>query len=516
MQGRAQFLLVPLAAIFMTAAIPRGGLKNMISYEASSDKQDYIAGEQIRLLMRVENQGPETAELPDPQHPASDQPTIGLIGPGFPQGKLFSNLTALKVASGDESFVPPPAATVRIEPGQSWQGFSTLTRMAQVREPGEYRMRSSLAFQGQRKASEEKRFQVHAVDPSSIHLGLGSRPYKSASGEAVFIQKSQNSASVYVTRFNEDRPDIAEMSTNAPIHRATVSAGATDAVSPWRNDSFFGELLQWIVWREGRSIKSLSTVMSTPLSVELPAEPAYLVYPPLKTTGGPVEVLAVSPASDAVTLVEFSSSPVGENPSAKALWTERLPGTPAGITAALAPISQQSARHLALTVEKPLGFTVFHSRYNGSGRLEPFRQVAVETGRLLPAVPPALFVDGSGRVKVAVLTVSAENAHSCNLVEIEFGPSGDPVGNPRALNLALPGPPSAATILYSQNEGEPLRRDLVVAVQGHGLVHLDHTGHMIPVSVQGTPTSPILLAPGKEVTYVLYLDPKRGLYFEAL
>jgi hypothetical protein len=487
----------------------------MLSYDAVPDKQDYLLTEKIRLKLRIENQGPEAVEFPDPQHPASDQPTIGIIGPAFPKGKLFSNLTALREASGDP-LLAPAVTRVRIEPGAVWEGSAAITPVVKISEPGEYQVRSALLYQGGRADSKQAKLQVHPVAPSSVQLGMGVRPFQAASGEAVFVQSGGNSAGIYAFRFDETRPDISEMETERPIHRATVSASATDAAAPWRNVPFFNELLRWIVWREGHSIKALSSVMSAPLSQDLALEPAYLVRPPLKTTGGPVEVLAMSGNHEELSLVEFSSGPVGQDPTAKVAWKGRLPGVATGITAALAPVSQQSARHVAFTVQRKSGFDIFHSLYTQAGGLGAFQSVHVETGRLLASAPLALLVDGAGHAKVGALAVPDEPAHACTLVEAEFDGSGKPVGNARLSNFSLDGPAASGAVLYSQNEGGPVRLDVVVAVEGKALVHLNGSHKLVPVSVQGRPTNPIQLAPGQQVTYVLYTDAKRGLYFEAL
>ncbi len=41
-------------------------------------------------------------------------------------------------------------------------------------------------------------------------------------------------------------------------------------------------------------------------------------------------------------------------------------------------------------------------------------------------------------------------------------------------------------------------------------------GKLGPVSVAGRPTNPILLAPGKNVSYIIYFDPERGLSIQPL
>ncbi len=57
---------------------------------------------------------------------------------------------------------------------------------------------------------------------------------------------------------------------------------------------------------------------------------------------------------------------------------------------------------------------------------------------------------------------------------------------------------------------------MVVAFEGDRILKLGASGELVPVSVPGTPTDPVLLAPGKKVTYILYIDQARGLYLEPL
>ncbi len=489
----------------------------MFSFDAIPEKADYLAGERIALKLRVENAGPGAIDLPDPKHAASDQPTIALIGPAFPHGKVLNNLGALREAKGDPSFTPTsPAPRIRIAAGDSWEGITDLTALTKVSDPGVYRVRAVLDYQDVRTSSKEARFQVRAMAPALVRLGFGVPPDSKASGRLVFIQGGGNPAGVYASRFDQDQNAPGGMAIEPPAGRAAVNAGATDLAIPWKNAPFFSEPLQWIVWRERRSIKGLSSVMNEPLSVDLPAEPAYLVQPPLKTSGGPVEVLAVSATREEISLVDFSSSPVGRDPYGRIVWKNRLPAPPTAtaITAALAPASRQSERHIALAIQRQPGFEIFHSRYTESG-LAPFQSVRVQAGRLLADTPPALFASDTGRATVGVLTAPDGGSDACIVVEAEFDASGKSMGRPRLTTFPLPGRPTSGAVLYSQHAGG-VNLDVVVAVLGTGLMYLDRPDHMGPVAVQGTPTRPILLAPGVPATFVLYTDPKRGLYFEAL
>jgi len=135
----------------------------------------------------------------------------------------------------------------------------------------------------------------------------------------------------------------------------------------------------------------------------------------------------------------------------------------------------------------------------------------------LPHAPLALAGDREGRAYASVLLVTDEALHRYARVEAAFGSAGEPLGDPKVTDLGRqPARPIAGGLLYACPQGQVTRRDAVLLLEDGQVLRLAAPGEMRPVSVRGIPTRPILLAPGRHATYVLYFDPNDGLYFEPL
>lgn len=476
----------------------------MLSLNIEPDKSEYILQESINLELQIANDGPEAVELPDPQHIASAEPSYGIMGPAFPEGKLFSNLSLTRDRKDPGGF-PAEVPAIRIEPGATWSGSLPLSMLLDVSMPGEYRIRSVLNWQGGQARSQDRAVRVNAAAPQSIHLGTGTRPWESGEGRLVFVQKGAQASALYAAIFREDRPDIGEMDLKAPVRQRELGASATDVGSPWRNSPFFSEFIQWTTWREGREIKAIHDATQTPKSVSAPVDLRYLVSPPLKTKGGPVEVLAVG-ADDQLYLASFPGD-LKSDTTPRIAWSARMPARPAAMVAALGPEKQGSERHVAGVSESAEGLQIFHAEYRGDRKLGDWGSAAVKGYRLMKEARPALFVDAEGKAAVTVLAVDSSGGAAA--IEARFSGAGALVGEPAAVRLGQASP-EAGAVLYLENG----QREIVVIDGGSVMRFKD--GQLARVSVQGTPTQPILLSPGKEFTYILYFDAKRGFYFEPL
>ncbi len=199
-------------------------------------------------------------------------------------------------------------------------------------------------------------------------MGLGIWPLGAGEGDGAFIHRGAGEAPSlrYSFSFIETRPDIGETKIRGPILRTSVDANATDVGVPWRNTPFYDELIQWIVWREGRAVMAISNTGQR-ASLELPEEPATLVMPPLKTKGGPVEVLALSNTKKELTLVRFT--PAG---LAQLGWSAPLPAVPSVVTTALGPVGLGSERHVGFAAPSGNGIELFHGRFTETGALGRF------------------------------------------------------------------------------------------------------------------------------------------------
>jgi hypothetical protein len=487
------------------------GIETMVTHEIRPVQDQVTPQEEIYLRVKITNQGREEAELPDPTK-VCEQPVYTLEGPAYPKGRTFSMASLYGEAS-------PAVPLIRVGPGETWEGVVPLEARLQLHVPGEYRLTSRLLWGEVQSDSPPCSFRVSQPVLVSIHGGFGSRPPERGEGTLAAILQETGSDQLFTFSFIETRPDLGEAKLGSPIRRGSAGSGSSDVGVPWRNTPFFDELINWIVWRQGRRISALSDIGKT-VSFELPAEPAFLVQPPLKTKGGPVEVLAASNDGKEISLVRFPSDPPRVNDPgepAKLAWKAPLPAEPKGMTAALGPVSQGSQRHVAFAVPSASGLEIFHASYSEDGGLGPFQSVKVEAARLLAGASPALFVDKDGNVFISVLATTDDKGLAGALVEARFSPEGKPAGPARLLNFGtLPAKPLGGALLYVDKHGVLARLEAVVTLEGNRLLRLNASGQMLPVSNPGRPTHPIVLLPGQHVSYIVYDDPVRGLYVEAL
>lgn len=482
----------------------------MIEYQVSPARSDYVSGEEVEIAVRIANRRAVPIRVPDPEMMASVQPVHRLTGPAWPGGIRFTNSHLLPSGS-----VPAAEAQklITIQPGAAWTGRFSLNSMLNVTTPGEYRLTSNLDWEDVRAESQPSAFRVEAMRVTSVHLGLGIRPFEAGEGEGAFIQNGAASSQIYSFTFQELRPAIAEAVVDTPLHRFTAGPDAADIAVPWRKAPFFNELVRWIVWREGRAVKALSMASQKPVSLNLPTDLSQLVLPPLKTTGGPVEVLAVSGDGSTLSRVDFTGKP-GEEGSAMLVWNTPLPAHPAGITAALEGDEQGSYRHIAFVAGYAGGFEIFHAQYRPGGPPPSFASVRIPSRRPVPGADPALLIEPDGRVRVGVLTMAEGDNSTAELVETIFAGNGA-AAQPRVMRLGqLSGKAAGGALLYGDKQGVLLRTG-VIEMEDKRLFKLDANLKLVPAN-PGTPTHRLLLAPGKQTTYVLCIDPARGLYIEGL
>jgi hypothetical protein len=350
----------------------------------------------------------------------------------------------------------------------------------------------------------------------SVDLGMGTRPLDHGEGEGAVILRSARSRALYTAKFLEEEPEISEANFDRPIRRLELGPTATDVLVPWKNGPFFNELIRWVVWREGRSVKALATPSETPLSLELPFEPALLVRPALKTKDGPVEVLVLSRDRGELHLVRFAGASWNQS-QGELVWSAPLPARPQGITTAFGPGATGSERHVAFTARGEHGIVLFHARYSENGPLGPFASVSVEGVRLLDQAAPAVFVEADGTALMSALALSGEKGQTCSLVEARFTADGRSPGAARVDRLGdLPGNAFGGALLYVEARGALKRREAVIALEDHRLFKMTASKQLTGVTTRGVPTSPILLTPGEHSTYILLTDPARGLHLEAL
>jgi len=475
---------------------------NMIVYEVEPVQTDYLLQENIKLNLKIHNRGSQPVVVPDPSRAANSQPVYGLAGPGFPEPLMFSNFTR-----HDHGQPPPPLQLTTIAPGETWNGESRLNRLVTIDTPGDYRIASMLAWQEIRVRAQDQSFRVNRPHPVSLHIGQGQRPFNHAQGQIVFLQRETASTGVYSIQFDESDPANSEIELRPTLRRATAGAHATDVLSPWTNTQLFHDLLQWIVWREGRSLKALSSAETSPTSFEFPVEPDFLVRPPLQPAGGPVEVLAVKGSS----LSMVSIAPHLESKPAFA-WRAELPAPPFIITAALGPVAGGSTRHIVFAVRHGDSTSLFHALYTASG-LGPMESVPLPDGHLLEKVPLTVAVTEDGVVHAAAIQTS-DGGKVLSLVEVQFGMGKPPQVAARPLPL-LEKPPVEGTVLYVMVKGAISRREVVLSSDGD-LWNLASSGQFTKIAPRRAFVSPVCVVAGLELSYLLYQDANGAFQFVPL
>ena len=501
-----------LLMLGMGHRIPRAeGISKMIEYEVQPTRSAYVSGEEVEMLVRIVSHESGPVQIPDPTVRTNAQPQYQLTGPGWPEGIRFTNGRVLP--AGVEPSIENQKL-ITIPPGGDWTGQISLRPILGRPALGEYVLTSTLAWEHAQAESKPASFRVEPMQITSAHIGLGTRPLESAEGEGAFLQHGASSTLVYTFTFREMRPGIGEATIQTPIQRYTAGPNASDVAVPWRKSPFFNEMVRWIVWREGRAVKAMSTTMVSPVSMDVPADLDRIVLPPLKVTGGPVEVLALSKDQTKLFLIAISGE-MGDPGSAKLLWTASLPAHPLGITAALESDQAGSDRHIAFVAEHNGTVEIFHGRYKPEGPAPVFYSVNIATGHPLPCTDPGLFIERDGRARIGVLALAKGGKPTVEFAEAVF--RGDaPAGEPTVDRIGeLPGKAKQAGLLYADKEGTLTRRDGVIEAEPDKLFKLGEPMKLIPIA-PGPPAKRILLAPGKQTTYIICFDSARGLYIEAL
>lgn len=476
----------------------------MILYQIQISQPECLLREEVSLNVSVVNQGSETVNVPSPEAAKNSMPFFAISGPAFAQTRTFSNWSA----THPEGSEPPPNQEIALAPGETWTGVLPLTSLLPLRVPGDYRIGSVLVAGAEQARSPDQAFRVSALDPSSIDLGTGLRPQDVGVGSIVFLQRGRDTATLYATRFDELDPTNSELVIASLVRRVQVSPDATDVSSPHRNTPFFDEFLQWIVWREGRTLKVLNTAASVPGSFDFPTDIASLVRPTLKTKNGPVEVLALS--ADRRQLLLVTIPPVLHSKPTLA-WQTELPGLPAYVTAALGPVEKGNTRHIALAIPREAGFDILTATYRDGQRPGPFQVTHVERGKLLPNNPLTMSVTGDDAAHVAVVVQTGEKQYAIVEITSDAHPA-TPLVTPVRGEF---GRVTASSVLYTVKEGELVRSTTLLLADG-ALRNVDQHGlpHSLPSRVR--PLVPLLVTSGKDRDYLLCSARDGSLYFQPL
>jgi hypothetical protein len=271
------------------------------------------------------------------------------------------------------------------------------------------------------------------------------------------------------------------------------------------NVPFATEMLNWVLWREEKTVYAQLNIAEAPYRYELPEEPERIITPPLQPHREPVEVLTLS-RGGALTLIRFGE----EEAETQIVWNSQLPVPPQSIIAALAPRRRQSERHVAFVAQQDSDvIDIFHTRYTREGAPEPFRSFRIQAGRLIPETSCALFVNAEGVAYVSIAVAKDEGARQCGLLEVVFPATDRPALLEASPIYEMASAPQCGAILYADVRAGMPRREAVFLDQDQHLYKWNPSEGMKHVRTQGTPTTPLLLVPGNDFTYILMNDDGR-------
>ena len=474
----------------------------MVRYEIAVSKQHYFPQEPVVLSLHIVNGGSTELDLPNPLA-AGAQPVFLIAAGGAPAPETLaaSSLHANAMGAG------PVAPRIRIAPGGEWKGSLTLPVSAGISIPGDYRIASRFDEGASPIESQAVPVTVEKFHPELAAAGYGVEPLGAADGQLLFLQGGR---ALYKTRYIENRPSIAETTVDPPTLVEVLPGDAADIGLPLRNTSFYDEVEQWMVWRQQQQIHLRSSLGDNSSATR---SGVVRLGQPLKLEGGAIQVFAVTDAPPAVTQLLFPPSPGAPvSPG----WRLPLDGPAAGITAALGPGTQQAEGHVAVVSAAKDGAVVEHVHYVGFRIPDAFNSVTIPGCEPVHGAAIGVHGDADGSARVGLFVISRGASKTLAFVELKFPPGqkGSIVSTESLGKFEAP--PTASAVHYFTPAGSSVtRREAVVEVKGKGLLRLVEGG-LRPVGVQGQPTNPILLVPGKDVTFVVYLKANGMPYLEPL
>ncbi|BDC48759.1 hypothetical protein F183_A10750 [Bryobacterales bacterium F-183] len=482
----------------------------MIAFAIEPVNKEYLLRQKVRLAITLTNEGSEPVEVSDPTCRTNLQPEFALRVPAAADEEEPKE----PVVFGPNGYRPaaPVERTLMLGPGATWTGELELNGLCPLNDEGEYEIEATLALQdGKSAKAPKKTFVMKTAQPYAVHHSEGVRPFGAGLGIIVFLQGKKESASVFKAQYNESEPHNLEVRVKPMREAAGARENATDILTPWLNAAPFSDLIQWMVWREGKSVLAMNTIQKAPASVELPSKPDFLVRPPLQTAKGPVEVLALD--GKALTLVVV---PKRLKPVPTVGWTQELPEKPKAITAILGPEELGSVRHLAFATVDGGKVRVFHGTYSDSG-LGKFEsaEIAGLSGGLLPGSPLAVAATGDGVVHIAVL--GRKGSSEVVLGSVQFGVPDKPEPVVAVKDVGkLEQSVTASDLNVVTFEGKLLRIDAAVQTADGETWNVTEEGKLAQVSPKRKALPPFTIVTGRDVGYLLCTDEVGAFHMQPL
>jgi hypothetical protein len=468
----------------------------MIELAITSRKPKYAPQEPVEISLGIVNRGDAAVDLPNPK--ASGAEPVWLVLPAGATEPAAVRASELNVKS---RFVAAPPERISIAAGGEWRGVVSLAR-APMSGAGEYR----IAVRIDGVTSEPIAVTVDPLTPMLAAAGYGVEPLRAGDGQVLILHGGR---ALYRTRYTESRPSIAESRIDPPTLFRVFDAPVFDVGLPLRTGAFYDEPTQWMVWRQPGAVYAVSSA-GDERRAEVPANVARLAHQPFKRTGEAVQVVTAGDDPPEATLLLF---PHARQAAAEPAWTLPLEAPATGIALAAGKAGDGHVAGVSATQE---GVLVQHVRYEGFRIPDAFNSVLIPGCRPVPGGAIGVRGNADGSAHLGLFVIAEGESQTVAFVELSF-----PAGEMGSIAATTPlgkfdEPPTASAVHYFTAAGATeVRTAALLAVPGKGLLRLVG-GALRPVAVQGKPTNPILLVPGKDVTFVVYLRPNGAPYLEPI
>jgi hypothetical protein len=476
----------------------------------------FSPGEPVVVHVRIVNNGAQAIELPHPSRTGSRQPLYTIAGPGFASPKSFSPASLVSEHGDEELVAAAQPVTIRVEPHSTWEEPLEHLRMLELSREGEYQMSFRYQLPGHTLQSPVATFRIGRFAPRDIAIGQGTL---AGQGAGVYTLPFGQELGLYSCLFREARADIGEAETRNVRSRGSVPVRAQDFLVADKNFPYLSEdhSVDVIVWREQRTLHVDSAYMPTPASFDLGLDVAYLARPMLKTQGGPFEILAVSKDEKQLALATLALDKDGVAKSLTTAWRYAVPERPMYPTIALASSQQPDRRDVAFAATHTEGTMVYHGSYTRGATLTSLQTTLLPGMRLLGAFPLSLSIDPSNGHALVSLLVAGPATTALSLVDLEYEQPAGPPGKPKVYRFrSFPGHPAAGSVFHTFPEGQPRRKVVVVVNDRNEVYAMKRIGKLIRQQPSLAPARPLSVLAGRNIDYLLYAHPERGLLLEPI
>jgi len=465
----------------------------------------FLMKELMALRVVIRNDAASSVDLPNPEDNRNTQPVYTVTGPSFPHGRDF-NLRELVMHDPNPAKVVEDGMVLSLPAGAAREVSLPIETLLDFTKPGLHGLSAAIVVSGQLIRSNWVEFEIEAPVIESLQSVLDDGSQTTHPIPVLCLHRGARGSTLYQAIFNEDRPDLGEISLLSLVRQGAADANAVAVVATSANHARMARVHSRFGWRAGDVI-AMTGIPGLPSSQEVrltrPHSAARLVRPAMLTESGDVDVMALEGGSGA-TLWLMRLPPAGQGlPGVVA--TIQLPGEALSARAALAPASVGETRTAVVIHRGPHDGARISLVQIAPGDNKPkVRTVAIAHANPLPASEPGIHVDVDGTVHTSALFAEDKSLRKLFIASIVWPASGGNGQLERMVAGELPGQPRAAAVTYSVSYQSPARRAWVVLLENGGVVSGGWPKG--PRALRGTPSLPLDLVAMSKMSYLLTLD----------